>query len=123
MSFTDRAALVHARTHMRLYGRVRTYTRTDGSTAELKLAPGKTDAETRDPEGMVVSVRVDDWLCLVDDFRAAFGADAEPEDDDVITADGRRYLVKPTSGEPCARFSDFNRVMFRIHSKDDGADA
>ena len=125
MALRDRAALVQARTLLRLDGRTVTYIRcgaqgVETDRATLTAARGESSHTEESDEGVFRRVKSVDWLFKVSDFVAAFGAGVEPADDDEIVYDSRRYLVKPAGGDKSA-VKQMNELVYRCHTRDYGA--
>jgi hypothetical protein len=85
-------------------------------TRTVNATYGKTDVELADESGLTINSHIWDFLIHAD----ALGFDPEPGD--VIAANGRRYEVMNLGGDGCWRWSDPYRDMYRIHTKDIGAD-
>ncbi|QDT39729.1 hypothetical protein Pan189_41380 [Stratiformator vulcanicus] len=122
MGIIDRASGLRAATAVRLRGVSVSYRRKDGTTESVVAAPGRTDHADVDGNGGTVTVRSDDWLIRPEDFTAQFGAAAVPVEGDRITFRGRVYRLQPFGGEPVYRPSDQDRRLWRMHSKDIGAE-
>ena len=94
---------------------VYTHKRTPGSASVTVAATfGRTNYEVSTEDGMTVGSHVWDFLITADDLAA------EPDAGDIITAQGRRYIVMRVAGEAW-RWSDPYRTIYRIHTRDTGS--
>jgi hypothetical protein len=68
-------------------------------------------------DGIVTIAKLRDYFIAVADYQLD-GVIIEPETGHhIVETDGRIYEVVPAGGEPCARFSDVYKQMWRIHTK------
>ena len=94
---------------------VYTHKRAPGSASVTVAATfGRTNYEVSTEDGMTVGSHVWDFLITATDLSA------EPEGGDIITAQGRRYIVMGFAGEAW-RWSDPYRTTYRIHTRDTGS--
>jgi len=94
---------------------VYTHRRTPGAVSVTVAATfGKTDYDVSTEDGMTIGSHVWDFLITATDLSA------EPEGGDIITAQGRRYIVMGFAGEAW-RWSDPYRTTYRIHTRDAGS--
>jgi len=91
-----------------------THQRVPGAVSTTVAATfGRTDYEVSTDE-MTIGSHVWDFLITAADLSA------EPEAGDIITAQGRRYIVMRIAGEAW-RWSDAFRTTYRIHTRDTGS--
>jgi len=103
-----RAHLVEAASYERLAG---------GAAIVLDATPIQVRYQRLDPFGMPVEAQMVDFL-----IDAADLAGTDPVAGDVIAYGGRRYEATPMGDDPCWRWSDSARTVYRIHTQDAGAD-
>lgn len=89
-----------------------------GAEATVGAALGRTDARAIESDaGPVIEDGSEDFLILAVDLAdAGFG---EPvRGDRIKTADGTTFEVMPQSGGTAWRWSDRNRITYRVHTRE-----
>tara|TARA_R110000824_G_scaffold132257_1_gene294631 strand:- start:4836 stop:5219 length:384 start_codon:yes stop_codon:yes gene_type:complete len=89
-----------------------------GTNKTLTAAPGSTERERADFDGLTTIDRRADWLILASDLTdAGLGV---PQSGDLITAtadaETDAWEVLPIGAEPCYRYRDAERTEIRVHT-------
>lgn len=77
---------------------------------------GTTEFDETNNDGILERRQSRDYLIAVADYVIG-DVTCEPQPGDQIEEGGRYHRVLPLGDEPCARYSDAERLMWRIHTK------
>ncbi|MGN0871337.1 MAG: hypothetical protein ACI4UV_09130 [Victivallales bacterium] len=91
------------------------YRRGDRECA-VGVTPGETFFRTSDGNGASTVIRAMDFILAASEIDGI----GTPKRGDQILYCGRRYEVLNPGGEPCWQWSDAERRIYRIHTKDTG---
>lgn len=95
-----------------------TYRRGDNEH-ELTATRGRTEYEMADEYGLVLGAHMVDFLILAADFPVVFD---EPTAGDLLIVDSVQFEALAFGGDRCWRWSDPERTLMRIHTREVGSD-
>lgn len=87
-----------------------------GSSIPLNVTVAETTEQIEDTSGILVDVRIRDYLILAADFN--FGGLTQPKaGDQIIESDGAVFEFTPKASEGVWRWWDKGRTRYRVHTK------
>ena len=92
-----------------------------GSPTSIVVTRGQTPFAESDVDGIGATIRAVTFHVTVAAYETAFGAGAEPAENELIDIGGDRYQCKPPATGTPAVEHDSQRVVFYLHCKKIGA--
>lgn len=97
------------------------YRRAGYDALEISASVGQSNFEEASDYGVLIKTETRDYLVLAS-LIVYDAAVSEPRRGDVVKDGGILYEVLAVANEPCFRYSDPDRKMLRIHTKEIGPD-
>lgn len=96
-----------------------TYRREPEENDAIQATFGQAEFARENSEGLTTEVRMWDFLITAADLvLAAVVVEPEPGDEIIVAGIGTFEVVSPGGEEPPWRYSDPNKIMLRIHTRE-----